>query len=189
MKTFTTFILLTSIFQLIAQTAEVAKLRSAFLDLQKNDNQTYQQRYFDLFPDSFEKFEQVFGFEDGKKAPLYYNSIEYIRALFELDSISQSNQINKWIDISIGGHWDADAVNYFQHYLRPRILKNVDLTYRLLKVRPDKEVESFFYFFFNEIHPQFETIPAEFEMLKNRDKTFYSLLEKGHHRAIEDSRH
>ena len=189
MKTITTFILLTSFFHLTAQTVEVEKLKSAFFDLQEKNNQTNQQRYFDLFPNSFEKFEQVFGFEKGKKAPLYDNSIEYIRTLFALDSISQSSQITKWIDISIGGHWDADAVNYFQHFLRTRTLKNVDLTYKLLKDRPDKEVESFFYFFFNEIHPQFETIPKEFEMLKNRDKAFYNLLEKGHHQAIEDSGH
>ena len=81
------------------------------------------------------------------------------------------------------------AVNYFQNELRTRILKDVDLTYQLLEKRTDQEIESFFYFFFNEIHPQYETIPKELEKLKNKDMEFYEQMEIGHKKAIEDSGH
>ena len=188
MKTLSTFILLISILQLTAQTTESNELQSALSKLKQTNSQTNQRKFFELFPSSFESFEETFGFKNGKAAPLY-DGHEYVVKFFSLDSIPEREQIKKWIDISIGGQWDADAVNYFQHFLRSKVFKNIDLTYEFLKERPKKEIEGFFYFFFNEIHPQFETMPQEFEMIKNRDKEFYSLLVKGHKRAIEDSGH
>lgn len=188
MKIFTTFILSISIFQLTAQSADIEKLKSALTKLELKNTQTNQQTYFELFPNSFESFEQTFGYKDGKAAPLY-DGYEYVKKFFSLDSIPEPEQIRKWINISIHGHWDADAVNYFQHHLRPRILKNINLTYDLLKERTELEIESFFYFFFNEVHPQYETIPKGFEKIKHSNEEFYSLLSKGHKRAIEDSRH
>lgn len=188
MKTITTFILFISVFQLTAQPDDIDKLTSVFSEQEQDNNQINQRTYFELFPNSFENFEQTFGYKNGKAAPLY-DGHEYVVKFFSLDSIPESEQINKWINISINGHWDADAVNYFQHHLRPRIFSNIDLTYNLLKERRDQEIESFFYFFFNEIHPQYESIPKDFKSINDRDKEFYSLLVEGHKRAIEDSGH
>ena len=164
------------------------ELKSTLTELNNDNSQTNHRKFFELFPNSFGSFEKTFGYKNGKEASLY-DGHEYIVKFFSLDSILESELLNKWINISLGGHWDADAVNYFQHYLRPRVFKNIDLTYKLLKKRPKKEIESFFYFFFNEIHRQYETIPKEFGKLKNSDKEFYSLLSKGHKRAIENSGH
>lgn len=63
------------------------------------------------------------------------------------------------------------------------------MTYDILKNRTDKEIKSFFYFFFHEIHPQYEKIPEEFNILKSKDMEFYNLIIAGHKRAIIDSGH
>lgn len=63
--------------QLNAQSINEDKLRSALTELQQNNSQTNQRNYFDFFPDSFDKFEQTFGYKDGKTAPLY-DGHEYI---------------------------------------------------------------------------------------------------------------
>jgi len=174
--------------QINGQTIETEKLVSALSNLQQDPNSNNQKIYFDLFPNSFESFEKVFGFKNGKAAPLY-DGFEYVQALFKLNDIPEKQQIQKWINISIGGHWEADAVNYFQHNLQPRILQNVDLTYELLSKRTSKEIESFFYFFFNQIHPQYESVPTDLKKLQNKDKEFYKLLLSGHKRAIKESGH
>lgn len=173
-------------FQFTAQTVDIDKLKSALTELEQNDSQTNQRKFFEQFPNSFVSFEKTFGYKNGKAAPLY-DGYDFVTKFFSLDSVPKREQMKKWIRISIGGHWEADAVNYFQHNLRPKVFKNVDLTYELLKERSETEIESFFYFFFNEIHPQFETIPEEFEKIKSSDKEFYGLLLKGHKLAIKNN--
>lgn len=170
------------------QSVQVEKLQTALANLQKEDNQLNQRDYFDLFPNSFVSFESTFGYKNEKAAPLY-DGFEFVQAFFHLDSIPKKKQLEKWINISIGGNWDADAVNYFQHNLQPKILENVNLSQDILKERTSEEIESFFYFFFSGIHPRFEAIPDEFKELRNRNKAFYDALIKGHKRAIHDSGH
>mgnify|MGYP000141446527 CR=1 FL=1 len=188
MNTIYTFILSFSIIQLTAQSANIDELKNSLIELKKDNSQKNQREFFNLFPSSFQSFNNTFGFKNGTAAPLY-DGHEYISQFFSLDSIDQRKQLNKWINISIDGHWDADAVNYFQMYLRLRVFQNLDLTFKLLKERPEKEIKSFFYFFFNEIHPQYETIPKEFEILKNSDNELYILILEGHKLAIQDSGH
>ena len=188
MKIIATLILIFLSIQINGQSLKTDKLKVALTSLKKDNNLKNQNTFFDLFPNSFESFKNTFGFEDGKEAPLY-DGFDYVQAFFQLDSIKENRQIDKWIDISINGQWEADAVNYFQHNLRPRIFKNIDLTYELLKKRTDIEIISFFYFFFNEIHPQYESIPSEFEKIGHRDKKFYELIRTGHKRAIKESGH
>ena len=174
--------------QINGQSLETDKLKVALTNLIEDNSLNNQNTFFELFPNSFENFKNTFGFKEGKESPLY-DGFEYVQAFFKLDSIQEKRQIDKWINISINGHWDADAVNYFQHNLRPRIFENVDLTYDLLKKRTDKEIISFFYFFFNEIHPQYKSIPTDFHKLGHKDKKFYELLQTGHKRAIKESGH
>lgn len=183
-------IVLTILFLLtIGQEVEIEKLKAALTELQNENTVENQRKYFELFPDTFESFEKTFGFKDNTAAPLYSNSHIYIQQFFSLDNIPKKERFEKWINIAIGGHWDADAINYFQHDLRPRILKDTELAYNCLKQRTDNEIESFFYFFFHSIHPVYKTVPSEFEIFKTRDNKFYNLIVAGHTEAIEDSGH
>jgi hypothetical protein len=188
MKKLITVIFILLFTQVNGQSIESNKLKNALIELKSDRNINNQKEYFELFPDSFESFLNMFGFKDGRGAPLY-DGFEYVQALFALDSIPETQQMKKWINISINGYWDADAVNYFQNNLRPIVLKKTDLVYEQLKKSTDQEIESFFYFFFNEIHPQYETIPSEFKKLKKVDEKFYNHLLAGHKRALKDSGH
>ena len=188
MKTLTTLIFVILTINVNGQSTKSSDLKNAFSNLEKENNLKNQSAYFELFPNTFDGFLEMFGFENGKAAPLY-DGYDYVQVLFQLDRISKKKQMKKWIEISIGGKWEADAVNYFQNNLQPRILKNIDLTYDLLSKRTDKEIESFFYFFFNEVHPQYDTVPKELKKLQNKNKEFYKLLLTGHKRAIKESKH
>ena len=164
-------LLLITIF--LFQTDSVQTLKQSYKNLETENSKENQVHYLKAFPDNFSEFNKVFGF-DEKPAPLYNESYDYIQKIFDLDKISKEEKFNKWINISINGKWDADAVNYFQHRLIEKVLQNIDLTHRILKERTDEEIESFFIFFFDGPHPKKE-VPKEFESLKS-DKKFYKII-------------
>ena len=95
----------------------------------------------------------------------------------------------KIINISIGGHWDADAINYFQHGLRNKVFENPRLTFDLLKVKSDKDVQSFWFFFYSSIHPVYNKIPDELTSLKTYDNKIYGLMQKGLDDALKHGGH
>ncbi|SDL52179.1 hypothetical protein SAMN05421823_106234 [Catalinimonas alkaloidigena] len=68
-------------------------------------------------------------------------------------------------------------------------MSNVDLAYEILKAKKEEEIESFFYFFFHEIHPQYKSVPDKFDSIKLTDSKFYNLIAIGHEQAIKDSGH
>lgn len=131
----------------------------------------------------------VFGYHHQKPSTLYHESRDYVTIFFELEKIPKPDLLGKCIQISIGGSWEADAVNHFQRNLRRLVLRNITIAYNILSEKPEKEIESFFYFFFHEIHPQYPAIPNEFDYLKSEAPDFYALIVSGHNRAIEDSGH
>jgi len=175
--------------QINGQSLETDKLKVALKSLQKNNDLNNQNTFFELFPNSFESFTNLFGYRYGKESPIFKDGFEYVKYFFKLDSIKEERQIDKWINISINGYWEADIVSFFQDNLRERVFEKVDLTYSLLKKRPNKDIKSFFYFLFSEIHPQYKSIPTEFKKFSLRDKRFYKLIQAGHKRAIRDSGH
>ncbi len=155
------------------QTDTIQNLKQSYKNLERENSKENQVHFLKAFPDNFSIFNEVFGF-DEKPCPLYEESYDYVQKIFDLDKISEEEKFNKWINISINGKWDADAVNYFQHRLIEKVLQNVDLTHKILKDRTDEKIESFFIFFFDGPHPNRE-IPKEFESFKS-DKKFYQLM-------------
>lgn len=189
MKLFILSILVFLSFQTKGQIANFKKLKVAYLNLSEHNTLENQNTFFELFPNSFKSFTNAFGFKNRNESLIYKNQYKYIETFFKLDSVQKDRQINKWINISINGKWDADAVSLFQNILRLRILQKNKLTYQLLKKRTDKEIISFFFFFFNEIHPPKDWIPKKFKVFEKKDNNFYQLIEKGRKKAIEKSGH
>ena len=185
MKTILTFILTSFLFQ----TGDIEKLKEAFSNLELESTKENQQLYFDQFPEDFNSFKSTFGYQNEEYAPLYNDSYDYINKFFSLDKIPIDEKLKKSIEIGIHGKWQADAVNIFQHNLRPLLLSNVDLTYEILKKKENEEIGSLFYFFFQGVHPQYVEIPKEFNQIQNIDKSFYSLIIAGYEKAMNDSEH
>ena len=143
--------------------------------------------FFDLFPNTFCELDSIYGF-NKKPGPLYFNSADHIVGLFfELKSINEEEYLQKLINISINGHWDADAINYFQTGMRNHVMSNLQLTFILLAQYSDDQIESFFYFFFDGIHPRWKEIPDFFTEYKNEYPNIYQQLEKGFLKAINNN--
>ena len=170
------------------------KLTDYFSKVHGPDSVKYQKLFFAAFPDNFTDLNGVYGYNSNMEDTAYhgaplYDGHEHIFFFFTLTTIPEKDFYQKIINIAIGGHWDADAVNYFQRGLQTKVLQNPKLTFDLLEPKSDTEIKSFFFFFFHAIHPRYENIPGELQTLETYDRRIYKMLEQGFKEAISKSGH
>ncbi|WP_285010113.1 hypothetical protein [Pedobacter faecalis] len=136
------------------QTQDLSGLKKAFADVQVDGAAETRVRFFREFPSSFNTFQRVFGFDDVKgEAPLFSTSEKYISAFFvSVIAVRQDQAINKLISISKNGHWDADAVNYFQKGLRKFYSERPGEFVSILRTKSVDDISGFWYFFLDEPH-------------------------------------
>ena len=161
-----------------------------------SDSLDFQKQFFFAFPKSFKEFNNTFGYVTKSTDPekeeisvLYLESEKYLDLFFRLTIIPDTLFYKKIIDIAIGGHWDADGVNYFQYGLRKKVFANPKMTFDLIKNKVDNDIESFWSFFFQSIHPAYKQIPLELTKMKSYDSRVYGLMEKGLADALKQSGH
>ena len=137
----------------------------------------YKQQFFDEFPSTFKQLDELYGYNyntniSGPLGKLYTEHIELFNGL---SNVNDTLYYKKIIAISIGGHWDADAVNVFQHGLRNRILANPELALYILKNMTDDKIKSFWFFYFDAAHPK-KQIAKSLQRIKLSDPKIYSLM-------------
>ena len=190
----TIFIPLFTVGQNTKYNETVNKLTDYFSKVHGQDSIKYQKLFFATFPDNFIDLNAVYGFNSKIHDNVYhgaplYDGYEHISFLFDLTTIPEKEFYQKILNIAIGGHWNADAVNYFQDGLHRKVLQNPKLAFDLLKVKNDSEIKSIFFFFFHGIHPPYENIPVELQAMKTYDSRIYKILKQGFIEAISKSGH
>ncbi|SDT26419.1 hypothetical protein SAMN05216490_2895 [Mucilaginibacter mallensis] len=144
----------------------------------------YKQQFFDEFPNTFKGLNDLYGYENSKPAILYFESAAHILELFNnLQNINDTLYYKKIISIAINGHWDADAVNYFQHGLRNRTEFKPELIVYILKSLPEEQIKSFWYFYFDGVHPKKE-IADSLLKIKSIDNKVYTLMLAAHQEIL-----
>ncbi len=167
--------------QTAKQKAVARKLKEYYpKSINNSDSLKYQRLFFDSFPNNFSDFKAIYdhpwSLDTGQ-----------IFFFFELENVPERELYQKIINISIGGRWNADAVNFFQSGLRDKVFANPKLTFDLLKNKPDAEIKSFFFFFYHSIHPLYKKIPGELTKMKSYNGRIYRLMEKGLKDALKQS--
>lgn len=124
-------------------------LENILKECKKYPSKKCEKLFFDNFPKSFQEFQKVYGFDDVKGEAQYYsNSEEHLLFFFKsFEGIKKEDFINRLINISRGGKWDADSVNSFQDKFRTYFFANSLLFINLLKGRNENEIKDFWYFF------------------------------------------
>lgn len=97
--------------------------------ISEEDKDEYRLLFFNEFPNTFKEFHKLYGY--GVAAgdfsydslsfprPLYRDSYDHISTFFDLDSVLEKDVFcGKLIRLSMGGVWDADAVNYLKHSIQ-----------------------------------------------------------------------
>ncbi|HNP20298.1 MAG TPA: hypothetical protein PKL31_17790 [Fulvivirga sp.] len=150
------------------------------------DSTNYCVGFFKYFPCNFKEIYEIYVYQeavDGKKEklPLNENGYYHIRELFNnLDCVSDTIYYQKLINISIGGFWKADDINFFHKGLTDKVINNIDLVLYSLSNKNDVEIESFFKFLFDGPHPP-RKIDINLLRIKDKDKRVFEIMEKAHY--------
>lgn len=162
------------------------QLKKAYLKLSSSPyTTTYQQEYFEAFPNTFMLLNKLFGYSDkeplGKpisdfNSPLQKEAELYVTTFFTLNDIEHTLFYDRIIDISINGRWYADGVNYFQHGMQEKVRADINMFCELLSRHNEKEIKGFWYFYFDSPHP-IKEIPQELQKVKEIDIRMFSLME------------
>ncbi len=133
----------------------------------------YSNLYYNIFPSTFDRFNAIFGYNDfpngnGKANPLYYESMEYIDLFAEIFSQNHDLYWSKLITLSLGAHWDADAVNILQGNIQTTVKEDVKDFCLFLSHFNDKVISDFWNFFFDGPHPK--NYQKDFEELQKKCK-------------------
>jgi hypothetical protein len=166
------------------------QLKKLYLLSTASSNDTryiYQEQFFKEFPNTFDQLLELYGYNEKKSTPniLYYEAPNHILKLFNgLSNINDTLYYRKIIQISIGGHWDVDAVNYFQNGLRERVLNKPELTVSVLRHMPVDKTRSFWYFYFDGAHPK-KQIPEQLLRIKSIDNKIYDLMLEVHNEVLK----
>jgi len=156
----------------------------------KEVSYNYREQFFKEFPNTFNQLLKLYGYDNKNSKPniLYYEAPNHILKLFNnLSEVNDTLYYRKIIQISIGGRWDADAVNYFQNGLRHRILDNPELAVYVLKHTPHDKVKSFWYFYFDGAHPKKE-IPEQLKRIRSIDSEIYNLMIVAQDEVLKNSK-
>lgn len=156
----------------------------------KDVSNIYKQQFFDCFPNTFKQLDELYGDHEGadhKPAPLNDQAEKHIADLFNnLDDINDTLYYRKIVSIAVGGHWDADAVNFFQHGLRSRVLGNMALTVHILKGLSNDKIQSFWYFYFDGPVVK-KPIGESLQKIKAINNRIYDLMVKAHDDAFKQN--
>jgi hypothetical protein len=157
----------------------------------KDVSNIYKQQFFDAFPNTFQQLDELYGDHldaHHKPAPLNDQAEQHIVDLFnKLNTINDTLYYRKIISISIGGHWDGDAVNFFQEGLRNKVLKDPAIVVDILKHISNARIQSFWYFYFDEPYPE-KKLPEPLQKVKSIDIGIYNLMIKAHNDALKQNK-
>jgi len=166
----------------------------------------WEQKFFCAFPKSFKGMQSLFGYDDENgAAPLYSiesNTYSYtdqhimsdlIGFFSELKSIPDSTYYEKYVQINIDGHWEADNINEaFGFYYR--LINDTEDACETLSKFSDKEIKSVFRFVFDGPHPTNEYNEKLYKNLKpeidSQNKRLSRLLTESYNELMaEDDGH
>lgn len=182
------FIILFNIGNVFSQNFSKASdksLDSLFRILLKDpESQHNQEEFFDKFPHSFQEFLITYNYHPKLTNPMYSSSYDHIfNGFAKLNKIPVWKYYKRFIDLSINGKWDADAVNCLQRVLAIKAKENPNILFSLLSLYTKEDIYSFWYFYFNSLHPLKGGIPVFLKEMEKEYPTVYEQLKK----AFRDS--
>lgn len=170
------------------------------LKAKPEEKNIWERKFFCAFPDSYAAMDSLFGF-NKKAGPLYHsetpeqlqvfgNMSSHIDFFGHLNSIPSEEYYKKYVDICIGGYWQADNIRVaFGFGLH--LLNNPKPSCEALSKKSDKEIESVFRFIFDGPHPDHVTNRKFYEKLmpkvKAENERLSNLLTSSYKKLISEN--
>ncbi len=167
-------------------------LKHYFNQFEKTNDSLSEVLFFKMFPDNFENFKKLYGYDDThnenefKGSPLY-SSYNHIHNYVPLN-ISEKDYLKKIISIGVNGHWQSDNVGVVQHSLQKFYRSDSQLFFSLLNKKNKLEIASFWVFFFDGPHPENkqELYNKVLNNLKEVDESMIPIVKKSYAQVKED---
>lgn len=140
-----------------------------------SDRASFEKTFFNIFPNSFNEFHSIYGVDNLPGGEMFFRPLstccdEHVTLFHNLKSIDSLSYFKKYIDISIGGRWDADHVGAFQEGLHEKIQNNTEQFVILLKKYKKRDVAAFWRFCFDGAHPESKTNRDLFKQIYDKVK-------------------
>ena len=123
--------------------------------------------FITAFPDTFQDFYKLYGFDDEEGEHILYSKTEHIVYFFDCPDVSNRERLEKVIKIGIDGKWDADATAMFQASAFDLVKHSSNETKEILNNLPDEKSASFWYFLIDGPHPNDKEIVKRVKILNN----------------------
>ena len=154
--------------------------------------------FFKMFPNKFRDFYKLYGYintdDVSSRLPLHQEPSSLygtIYKFYEPINVPKEDYFKKFVDIAINGKWEADNISMFQTTLHKKWNSDFVLFDKILRTKTDKEIESFWVFFFDGPHldqysSRFKRYNAILEQLKTIDPDMIPLVEQAYAFVKED---
>lgn len=125
------------------------------------------KQFVNAFPNNFQEFSKLYGYDDEKGARILYSNPDHITYFFDCSEVSAIEKLEKSIKIGINGKWDADLIGMFQDSTFNLIKEYPNETKEILNNLPEAKAASFWYFLFDSPHPKDKEIVKRFDLMIN----------------------
>jgi len=159
----------------------LSEIQVEYKSASESERLLIESNFFCAFPNSFQEMEQLFGFDmkTGIAAPLYQypEGMNTILFFSNLKSIDPDVYYQKYVNINLGGYWQADNIGGSFGLARKFYEQPEEFCEQLAK-RTDEELLSVFHFMFDGPHPdQMKEQYAELQnQLASKNKRLGELL-------------
>lgn len=156
------------------------------------DKQHCDNEIFCSFPNSFKAMQELFGYNDSKgAAPLYDYPLgaNIIKYFGQLTTIPKDKYYDKYINICIGGIWQADNIRV-GFGIHERLINDTEAVCLRLTLKSDKEIKSVFRFIFDGPHPKNDDNQKIYNQLLPKidkfDKRLSKLLTESYNQLMKE---
>ena len=173
------------------------QLKQAYKALSNGTNQA-DEAYFEEFPHNFSTLNALFGCENEEESsegtvhgpgPLSHpESTSYIDAFFKLSGVENAIFYNRLADIGSTGRSDMSnsiMINYFRDNMQAAIQYNLVNFCDTLAKREDKEIQDFWFFYFNGSH-SIVNMPEGLKEVQKTDEHMYKLMQAALHEVHQE---
>ncbi len=140
------------------QVKELTSLTSKVLGV--NPKERNLKQFFKSMPSSFSCFNSLFGYNNNKPAPLYFEpQLHFLLPKME-QAIPAKIFIAKLVSLSVNARWEADQTGALQHVVRSILNNKTTLFITILEGYDLESQESVWSFIFGGPHPDNNPLSA-----------------------------
>lgn len=144
-----------------AQTVNTPAIQNSIEKKAQKLKELYENKdckeFFKEFPNTFQEFNQLYGFVDDEGERILYSKYEeHIPYLYNCSQISDIEKLKRSVKIGINGKWEADATSMLQNSTFNLVKNHPNESKEMLDKLSDEKASSFWYFLFDGPHPNNE---------------------------------